>query len=112
MNNHFSEINGNDNDNEYQMVNLPNNKNEGGNMFDASALLPQEKNDDWFQTIDVNNDNLINSYRPVALNTVGTSHKNGSLDIRGDGDAICPKTNVSPWNQSTIEPARVHNKAF
>ena len=39
----------------------------------------------------------------IGVNTVGQTLKNPSHDIRGT--IYCPKiANVSPWQQSTIEP--------
>lgn len=75
-------------------------------IFRAGDYLPQEKNKDWFDTppepISVKNRHLINVTRPVGVNTIGTSLKNPSYDIRGT--VPCPKFVVSPWLQSSIEP--------
>ena len=54
------------------------------------------------EAISVKNRHLINVTRAVGINTVGTSHKNGSYDLRGNPP--CPKFVVSPWLQSSIEP--------
>lgn len=75
-------------------------------MFDADKYLPQEVNDDWFEVqpepISVKNRHLINITKPIGINTIGTSLRNASWDIRGAPS--CPKFVVSPWLQSSIEP--------
>jgi hypothetical protein len=69
-------------------------------------LLPKEIKKDWFEVtpepIRVKDRHLINTTRPVGINTIGTTLKNPSLDIRGAPS--CPKYVVSPWMQSSIEP--------
>jgi hypothetical protein len=76
-------------------------------LFDADKYLPQEVNDDWFEVqpepISVKNRHLINITKPIGVNTIGTSKRNASYDLRGNGFAN-PKTVVSPWLQSSIEP--------
>lgn len=75
-------------------------------LFDVDKYLPQEINDDWFEVtpepISVKNRHLINITKPVGINTIGTSLKNASWDLRGS--PACPKFVVSPWLQSSIEP--------
>ena len=73
--------------------------------FNASALLPKEEKQDWFEDVTpqkIKNRHLINIYRPIGVNTVITSRKNGSLDLRGN--PVNPKTVVSPFLNSSIEP--------
>jgi len=73
--------------------------------FNASALLPKEERQDWFEDVTpqkIKNRHLINIYRPIGINTVITSRKNGSLDLRGN--PVNPKTFVSPFLNSSIEP--------
>jgi hypothetical protein len=73
--------------------------------FNASALLPQEEKQDWFEDVTpqkIKNRHLINIYRPIGVNTVITSRKNGSLDLRGN--PVNPKTFVSPFLNSSIDP--------
>jgi hypothetical protein len=73
--------------------------------FNASALLPKEEKQDWFEDVTpqkIKNRHLINIYRPIGVNTVITSRKNGSLDLRGN--PVNPKTFVSPFLNSSIEP--------
>lgn len=75
-------------------------------MFKSDELLPQEMNKDWFEVmpdqIKVKNRHLINVTKPIGVNTIGSSLKNPSYDIRGTPS--CPKFVVSPWMQSSIEP--------
>lgn len=75
-------------------------------LFDSTKYLPQEVNDDWFDTqhepVSVKNRYLINVSRQIGVSTVAGSHKNSSLDLRGS--PACPKFVVSPWLQSSIEP--------
>jgi hypothetical protein len=77
--------------------------------YDSKAYLPQEVNDEWFDTDftqaknKLNSDSLINTEKyVVGVDTVGQSLKNASHDIRGT--IANPKFNVSPWNNSTYEP--------
>ena len=77
--------------------------------YNVNAFLPQEEEKDWFETIeqvDVKNSNLINIYRPIGVNTIGSSQKAASYDIRGYDGAICPKFVNGPWLQSSYEPDR------
>lgn len=75
-------------------------------LFDVDKYLPQEVNDDWFdvqpEPISVKNRHLINITRPIGINTIATSLRNSSHDIRGTPPV--PKHVVSPWLQSSIEP--------
>jgi hypothetical protein len=75
-------------------------------LFDVDKYLPQEVNDDWFEVqpepISVKNRHLINITKPIGINTIGTSLKNASWDIRGT--PACPKMVVSPFLNSSIEP--------
>lgn len=90
-------------------VNIVNNKGTEKDKYAIDSYLPQEKEKDWFETIetvDVKNSHLINIYRPIGVNTIGSTHKNSTYDIRGTDKAVCPKFVVSPWLQSSIEPDR------
>jgi hypothetical protein len=75
-------------------------------LFDVDKYLPQEVNDDWFEVqpepISVKNRHLINITKPIGINTIGSSLKNASYDIRAQ--PACPKFVVSPWLQSSVEP--------
>jgi len=75
-------------------------------LFDVDKYLPQEVNDDWFEVqpepVSVKNRHLINITKPVGVNTIATSLKNSSHDIRGAPNN--PKTVISPFLNSSIEP--------
>ena len=75
-------------------------------LFKVDKLLPQEVHSDWFEVmpepIKVKNRHLVNVTRPVGVNTIGTSKKNASYDLRGSPP--CPKFVVSPFLNSSIEP--------
>jgi hypothetical protein len=68
------------------------------------GLLPVEEKD-WFEDVTptkIKNRHLINIYRPVGVNTISTSLKNPSLDLRGA--PANPKQVISPFLNSSIEP--------
>lgn len=74
-------------------------------LFDVDKYLPQEVNDDWFEVqaepVSVKNRHLINITKPIGVNTIGTSMKNSSYDIRGS--PACNKVQgLSPWLNSNI----------
>ena len=77
-------------------------------IFNSKYYLPTQKsvNNDWFEVIpeaiSVKNRHLINVSKPIGINTIGTSLRNASWDIRGSPQN--PKFVISPWLQSTIEP--------
>ena len=75
-------------------------------IFKAEDYLPQEEAKDWFEVmpepIQSKNRHLISVTRPVGINTIGTSLKNASYDIRGC--PVNPKFVISPFLNSSIEP--------
>jgi len=75
-------------------------------IYNLDNFLPKQVNEDWFdnvpEPISVKNRYLINISKQVGVNTIGSSHKNASWDLRGE--VYCPKFVVSPWMQSSIEP--------
>lgn len=78
-------------------------------LFDVDKMLPQEERDDWFDTEPLQttkkikgNQFLVHPKYNIGVNTVGTSLRNGSHDLRGD--IPNPKINIGPWMNSTIEP--------
>jgi len=87
-------------------ANFTSNGEGSANLFDADNYLPQEKNNDWFEVqeepISVKNRHLINVTKPIGINTIGSSRRNATYDIRGT--VANPKFTVSPWMQSSIEP--------
>lgn len=74
-------------------------------IFNSDEYLPNYKRDDWYEVlpeaISAKNRHLINVSKPIGINTIGTSLRNPSWDIRGSPP--CPKFVVAPWLQSTIE---------
>lgn len=76
--------------------------------FDVDAMLPREQNKDWFddpyQPTTIKNAHMINIYRPIGVNTIGSSMKNASRDLRGDTYKNPRLPQVSPWMNSSIQP--------
>lgn len=75
--------------------------------FNSGDLLPKETNSDFFedvQAVSVKNRHLINIFRPIGVNTVASSRKNGTRDIRGE--PANPKNFVSPFLNSSIDPGQ------
>lgn len=71
-----------------------------------SDLLPQDQNSQWAALNPVNQGNiaapdLLQAGYHIGLDTIGQTLRNASYDLRSD--PIIPKTDVGPWNQSTIE---------
>ena len=48
------------------------------------------------------NQNFLTAGYHVGINTVGTSLRNGNMQLRSE--PINPQIKVSPWNQTTIQP--------
>ena len=77
-------------------------------QFDINKMLPNEFEDDWFDiepllsTKKLSGTHLLHPKVHMGVNTVGSSLRNGTHDLRGD--IPNPKINVSPWLNSTIEP--------
>jgi len=98
-----------ENEGEQAPVNIKNIKGTEKDKYNSNFFLPQQKEKDWFETIetvDVKNSHLINIYRPIGANTIGSTHKCAIYDIRGLDKAVCPKFVVSPFLQSSVEPDR------
>ena len=78
------------------------------NKHDVGKLLPDDnlKNKEWaddpYESTKIKNTHLINMYKPIGLNTIQSTLKNPSHDIRGTPPN--PKYKVSPWMWSSIEP--------
>ena len=68
-------------------------------------LLPKDINSDWSNVnpanADLKNINLLSAGQLIGINTVGSSLRNPSLQERSE--PIIPKTNIGPWNNSTID---------
>lgn len=76
-------------------------------QFNVDNYLPQGTNPGWFDTEPFENQKIKGSLLadPISLNgvnTVGSSRKNASHDLRGD--IPIPKQYIGPFNNSTIEP--------
>jgi len=77
-------------------------------QFDSSKVMPVELEADWFDveplltTKKIQDTHLLHPKVHMGVNTVGSSLRNATHDIRGD--IPNPKINVSPWLNSTIEP--------
>ena len=72
-----------------------------------SDLLPQDQNSQWAALNPVSQGNiaapdLLQAGYHIGLDTIGQTLKNANLQERSD--PIIPKSNIGPWNQSTIEP--------
>ena len=79
----------------------------GQQTMDPSELLPRDENSEWaalnpMGSGDLQNVNLLQSGHHIGINTVSSSLRNASMDIRGD--IPNPQVQVGPWNQTTIEP--------
>ena len=74
----------------------------------ASDLLPKDAaNSTWAQVVpasqgDVDNQNYLSAGFHVGINTISSSRKNASHDLRSSPPN--PKLAVSPWMNSTVEP--------
>jgi hypothetical protein len=88
----------------------------GGDTFEGlstvanpSDLLPNDQNSQWaalnpntMNKGDVLMPDLLQAGYHIGLDTIGQTLRNANLQYRSD--PIIPKTNIGPWNQSTIEP--------
>lgn len=69
-------------------------------------LLPKDQNSQWAALNPVSQGNiaapdLLQAGYHIGLDTIGQTLRNANLQERSD--PIIPKSNVGPWNQSTIE---------
>lgn len=96
-------------ENKYAIYKNSSNKNPADlDLFNASNFLPQEANNEWFETlpdaIPIENNLLISICRPVGVNTVGSSNRNPAV-----GGAMLqenipnPRMAVSPFMNSSID---------
>jgi hypothetical protein len=80
----------------------------------AEDLLPKDAADSrWAQMNpagqgDIANVNFLTAGYQIGVDTVGSSKKNGNLQLRSDPPA--PQVVVSPWMQSTIEPSDINRR--
>jgi len=78
-----------------------------GNTVVPSDLLPKDNNTQFGDFNMLNQGNivmpdLLDAGYLIGLDTIGQTLRNANLQERSD--PIIPKTNVGPWNNSTIEP--------
>ena len=77
----------------------------------AEDLLPQDANSKWAQVNpagqgDIKDQNFLTAGYHTGINTVGSTMRNANLQLRSD--PVNPQLNVSPWNQTTIDPDLNH----
>ena len=70
-------------------------------------LLPQDNNSQWAQVNptgagDMIGKSMLSAGALIGVNTVGQSLRNANYQLRSEPPN--PQMNVSPWQQSTIEP--------
>ena len=77
-------------------------------VANPSDLLPKDANSQWsalnpsvMKDGDVMMPDLLQAGYHIGLDTIGQSLRNANLQLRSD--PIIPKSDVGPWNQSTIE---------
>jgi len=78
-----------------------------GTISDPADLLPKDTNSQWAQLnpaggADFKNVNLLKAGYNIGIDTVGSSLRNGNLQLRSEPPN--PTTIVSPWMNTTIEP--------
>ena len=81
-----------------------------GVKMNPHDLLPKDRNSEWASVNPASQDltglSLLNANEAIGINTVGSSLRNANLQIRSE--PIIPKTNIGPWNNSTIEADLYH----
>jgi hypothetical protein len=76
-------------------------------VANPSELLPKDDNSQWSSLNPSvqhapNTPDLLQAGIHVGLDTVGQTMKNANLQLRSD--PVIPKSDIGPWNQSTVEP--------
>lgn len=76
-------------------------------VMNPADLLPKDTNNAWSAGLAPNNElknvNLLTAGHHIGINTVGSSLRNANLQLRSEPPN--PRDpNLSPWNNSTIEP--------
>jgi hypothetical protein len=77
-------------------------------VANPSDLLPQDQNSQW-SALNPNSANkgdilmpdLLQAGYHIGLDTIGQTLRNPNLQLRSD--PLIPKSDIGPWNQSTIE---------
>ena len=84
--------------------------------MDSSLLLPGQVSNKLKkefnlppEAVKLSNTNLITVNKSIGINTVGSSLRNASHDLRGD--ELVSKFFQGPWNMSTIDPD-INNVGF
>lgn len=78
-------------------------------VANPADLLPNDQNRQW-TTLNPNTSSqdgvmmpdLLQAGFHIGLDTIGQTLRNANLQLRSD--PVIPKSQVGPWNQSTIEP--------
>ena len=74
-------------------------------VVNPSDLLPKDGNSEWSNinpaNADLKNLNLLSAGQLIGINTVGSSLRNPNMQERSE--PVIPKTNIGPWNNSTID---------
>lgn len=78
-----------------------------GSVASPQDLLPHDQNSQWAALNPVSQGNiaapdLLQAGYHIGLDTIGQTLRNANLQERSD--PIIPKSNIGPWNQSTIDP--------
>ena len=73
---------------------------------EPSDLLPGNK-DSWGSSVDGPDSELLDAGYHLGRDTVGQSLRNANLSIRAEPPN--PRTNVSPWMNTTIDPDLMRN---
>lgn len=76
-------------------------------VANPSELLPNDANSQWSSLNPVNQSNpqmpdLLKAGHHIGLDTIGQTMKNANQQLRSD--PVIQKSDIGPWNQSTIEP--------
>lgn len=76
-------------------------------VSNPSDLLPHDANSQWgdlnpMSQGGVNTPDLLQAGYHIGLDTIGQTMRNANLQERSD--PVIAKSNIGPWNQSTIEP--------
>lgn len=76
-------------------------------VVNPAELLPKDENSEWARLNpmgqgDLNDVNMLNAGYHIGINTVSSSLRNANLQVRSEPPN--PQHQVSPWNNSTIQP--------
>ncbi len=76
-------------------------------QLNPMELLPNDPNSQWAQVNpagagDIQGKNFLSAGALVGVNTIGQSLRNSNLQLRAEPPN--PQSQVSPWQNSTIEP--------